>query len=87
MTSKTPKCPAHLGTSMELVGTIDRTIYSGKRKVSGYRFRCPVQSCPFVETVLLAEVENKPVPKKRSAKFARKSRRDRTVAKRFRFEK
>jgi hypothetical protein len=82
----TPKCPAHLGTSMEFVGTISRKTHS-KETVSGFRYKCPVPHCPFVETVLLPVAEVKPAPKKRSAKFARKSRRDRTVAKRFRFEK
>jgi hypothetical protein len=84
---KAPCCPAHVGKAMQLVGTIDRTIYSGKKKVTGHRFRCPVQKCPFVETVLLPVAEVKPASKKRSAQFIRKSRRDATAAKRFRFEK
>jgi hypothetical protein len=45
---------------MRLVGTIDRTIYSGKKKVSGYRYRCLVEKCPYCQTVLLV-VEEKPV--------------------------
>jgi hypothetical protein len=59
MKTQTPNCPAHLGRPMKLVGKIERTTFKGTKTVSGFRYRCSVERCPFVETVLLEE-ENKP---------------------------
>jgi hypothetical protein len=55
---KAPKCPAHVCQKMKLVGTISRTTFAGRRTVTGHRFRCPVENCPFCETVLI-EAEDK----------------------------
>jgi hypothetical protein len=52
-----PRCPVHVGKPMNLSDEILAKTYSGRRRVTGYRYRCPVPSCPRCEVVMLKTQE------------------------------
>jgi hypothetical protein len=67
-----PRCPLHVAIRMTLVEEIIKTSFAGRKRLLGWRFRCPVEKCPRVETIQVEEPERELVLSKRGEWIPRK---------------